>query len=196
MLAKAIAFPMYRPEIDLGNSADQVAMATIFNETEFGSACLLQPRIWYNSYEFHHGFEGHKGNLLVHFPGLEGDRWKHMNEWLNTIERDHTQWEESLENTLYPNDTNRYWDTVRHAMEVYREAEWQINLHGGVEQVPLPFLGSISMLQGVILHEADNMANMQMATWNMLQQIQEIKEPPKPTVKAGVVPVPVVVKQT
>ena len=68
-------------------------------------------------------------------------------------------------------------------MEVYREAEWQINLHGGVEQVPLPFLGSISMLQGAILHEADNSANIQMATWNMLQRIQEIKEldPPKPT---------------
>lgn len=175
MLAKAIAFPMYHPEIDLGNSADQVAMAYIFNETEFGSACLFQPRIWYNAYEWHHGFEGEKGNLLVHFPGLEGDRWRHMNDWLNMVERDHTTWDLALGKTTYPNETRIYWDTVRHAMEVYREAEWKINEAGGVEKVPLAFLGTISILQGVILHEADDSAVLQKAAWNMLRAIQDMK---------------------
>ena len=181
MLAKAIAFPMFHPEINLGNSADQVAMAHIFNETEFGSATLFQPRIWYNAYEFHHGFEGSKGNLLVHFPGLEGDRWKHMNDWLTTVERDHTLWEESLEYTFYPNATQKYWTAIRQAMDVYRQAEWLINKHGGVEQVPVPFLGAIAALQGAILHEADDTAALNVASRNMAHQVEDLKAvPPKP----------------
>lgn len=98
-----------------------------------------------------------------------------MNDWLNMVERDHTTWDLALGKTTYPNETKIYWDTVRHAMEVYREAEWKINEAGGVEKVPLAFLGTISILQGVILHEADDSAVLQKAAWNMLRAIQDMK---------------------
>jgi galactosyl transferase GMA12/MNN10 family len=35
MMAKALAYPMFQSGVDLGASPDQVAMALIFNETEF-----------------------------------------------------------------------------------------------------------------------------------------------------------------
>ena len=35
MLTKAMSYPMWRPDVDLGVSMDQQAMTLIFNETEF-----------------------------------------------------------------------------------------------------------------------------------------------------------------
>jgi hypothetical protein len=31
-------------------------------------------------------YEGKRGDLLVHFPGLEERRWPHMAKWLNIVE--------------------------------------------------------------------------------------------------------------
>ncbi len=120
MLAKTIAMPLYRPELDLGRSADQNAMAIIFNETEFRPNVLFQPRIWYNTYEFSHGFEGSKGRLLVHFPGLEEERWKHMEAWLKVTATQPEDWVQELPETMYPSEIETFWTEVGRARDVLR----------------------------------------------------------------------------
>ena len=76
MLSKAIALPMFT-DLDLGVSVDQTAMALVMNETEYHAEgeTLFQPREWYNLYQFKDHWEGDVGDLLVHFPGLDNDRW-------------------------------------------------------------------------------------------------------------------------
>lgn len=109
MMAKALAYPMFRPDVQLGCSADQFAMELVLNETDFGRSVLYQPRSWYNAYEFHHGYEGEKGDLLVHFPGLEDDRWQHMQKWLDTVEGLQARhWTVALAYTKYPAQLDRY----------------------------------------------------------------------------------------
>ena len=134
MMAKALALPMFRPDINLGFSADQVAMELVLNETEIGRHVLYQPRIWYNTYEFHHGYEGEKGDFLVHFPRLEDDRWQHMTKWLDTVEGSEArQWEMGLAQTRYPAQIDRYWTLVRQGEDTLKLAEDYIKYHEHVQ---------------------------------------------------------------
>lgn len=146
---------MYKPDVDLYTSPDQLAMAYIFNETAFSDAILYQPRVWYNTYEWHHAYEGKRGNLLVHFPGLEDDRWPHMDKWLDVVERSPAAWEVPLEQTFYPNETFAFWSTLREARATLKEAqqfgeerEWQVSewIREGVDK-----------LKAVLAYETDNL---------------------------------------
>lgn len=121
MLAKTVAMPLYRSELDLGRSADQNAMAILFNETEFRANVLYQPRIWYNTYEFKHGYEGSKGRLLVHFPGFEEDRWPHMEAWLKVVATQPEDWTQDLRETPYPTEIETFWSELGQARDVLRQ---------------------------------------------------------------------------
>lgn len=134
MLTKTMAFPLIHPETDLHTSVDQEAMKIIFrgdspedaNSPEVGTSrgeVLYQPRVWYNTYEFHHGYEGRPGNLLVHFPGLEDDRWKHMSDWLDVLETKQADWDIPLRNTSYPQDVGAYWEMLSQGMSALQQAE-------------------------------------------------------------------------
>ncbi|KAI9882418.1 MAG: stress-responsive transcription factor hsf1 [Watsoniomyces obsoletus] len=117
LLAKTIMMPVFRPEVDLGFSVDQNAMAMLFNETEFREHVLWQPRIWCNTYEFSHGYEGKKGRLLVHFPGMNDERWKLMGEWLEVIEKHAEDWKVDLKESMYPEEIKPYWEALGKAKE-------------------------------------------------------------------------------
>ena len=113
LTTKVIGFPIFKPEIDLGFSADQQAMALVLREPEFQSHTVWQPRLWYNSYQQSTGFEGKKGDLLVHFPGLE-DRWTQMSMWLNFVSHPKAaEWQASLDQTAYLADVDRFWSLLR-----------------------------------------------------------------------------------
>lgn len=129
MLTKTTGFPLFRPEIDLGRSADQQAMAMLFNETDFRHNVLFQPRIWYNTYEFSHGYEGEKGRLLVHFPGLEQERWAHMEKWLRIVADTPEEWEADLADTMYPAEIETFWSELGSAREMLRRADDFVNRH-------------------------------------------------------------------
>ena len=129
MLVKTTGFPLFRPEIDLGRSADQQAMAILFNETGFRENVLFQPRIWYNTYEFSGGYEGEKGRLLVHFPGLEQERWAHMEKWLGIVADTPEEWEADLADTMYPAEIETFWSELGSAREMLRRANDFVNRH-------------------------------------------------------------------
>lgn len=160
MLVKAIAYPMSKPDVDLGVSMDQEAMAHVFNDTSpyvpktsadweklrkaekelsaserimrnnlragaggTNGEVLFQPRVWYNTYEWHHAYEGKKGNLLVHFPGLEDDRWRHMSDWLDVVENTPAKWDMPLDETHYPAEVKAYYNAIVEARKVLADAD-------------------------------------------------------------------------
>lgn len=133
MLVEALAHPLYLPEIDLGRSADQEAMARIMAKTwngpegrGYADGMAYLPRPWINTYEWHHAYEGKKGDLLVHFPGLEDDRWPHMANWLDIVEKTPLEWEVPLDNTKYPDLTRQYWDKFRAARDLVNSVQEDI----------------------------------------------------------------------
>jgi galactosyl transferase GMA12/MNN10 family len=161
-MAKALAYPLFRPDIDLGRSADQVAMELVANETEYRDATLYQPRIWYNTYEFHHGYEGEAGRMLVHFPGLEEDRWEHMEKWLDIVEGPKAaEWMLPLEQTAYPAEINRFWAELREARKAVRSAEWFI---GDKPHVPSDVTTAYERVKMLMQYGTDNIDGMVEAT--------------------------------
>jgi len=129
-LMQTIAFPLYRPDVDLGRSADQEAMLRIVNMTVgghnnegFANQVVYIPRKWINTYEWHHAYEGVKGDMLVHMPGLEVERWRHMADWLDAIESKPQEWEVPLETTDYWNRSKAFWMTHRRANRLCESLE-------------------------------------------------------------------------
>lgn len=161
MLTEVMAYPFYKPEVDLGRSADQEAMARVLAKTEGGpnnrgykSSLLYMPRVWFNTYEWHHAYEGKKGNLLVHFPGLEEDRWSHMQRWLNVIEATPLEWEVPLDETDYPVQTSEFWARFRNAKQLLRTAEQ--NVEQGDQGRRSLIKSAISKLEQALQEDADN----------------------------------------
>lgn len=174
MLTKAMAYPMFRPEVDLHTSVDQEAMQHIFNESDFATGVLFQPRTWYNTYEFHHAYEGEKGNMLVHFPGLEDDRWSHMSKWLSVVENYPDEWDVAYERTKYPKNVTEYWDVLRDGIITLNKGEKIIGEKGdqaeGVEK------DVIDRLKSVVLFEADSVAGVRTATREAKEQMPQLTE--------------------
>ena len=129
MFSKTVGFPLLKPEVDLGYSADQTAMAMIFNETGNRDHIMYQPRPWYNTYQFHHGYEGQPGYMLVHFPGLEDDRWNQMGTWLQTLNdpSEASRWSVPVEDTHYPQEVEMFWSRVRKAKQLLKHGKERLN---------------------------------------------------------------------
>ncbi|KAJ5457197.1 hypothetical protein N7530_012471, partial [Penicillium desertorum] len=116
-LTETMGYPLYLPQIDLGRSADQEGMRRVLN------GVIYLPRPWINTYEWDWAYEGKRGDLLVHFPGLEERRWPHMAKWLNIVETTPHKWNLPLEDTGYINKTTTYWSQMRSAKESIKSAE-------------------------------------------------------------------------
>ena len=93
MLTELLGYPLLKPEVNLSRSTNQESISLVLKKNIGGPdghgyrrGLIYIPRMLINAYEFHYGYEGEKGNLLVHFPGLEKDRWPHMAKWLDIIE--------------------------------------------------------------------------------------------------------------
>lgn len=117
-------------EIDLGRSADRDAMERVLGRTQGGprgqgyrNGVVFIPRTWINAYEWHHAYEGSRGDMLVHFPGLEEARWKHMADWLDVIEAEPEKWECPLEDTIYWNVTREFWQEYVTAFRLIEDTE-------------------------------------------------------------------------
>ncbi|KAF9894786.1 hypothetical protein FE257_004407 [Aspergillus nanangensis] len=177
MLIETLAHPLYKPEIDLGRSADQEAMVHVLNKTDGGpdkhgykDGLIYLPRPWINTYEWHHAYEGKRGNLLVHFPGLEEDRWSHMSKWLDVVEYTPEKWRVQLAETEYATKTVEFWNQVRTAKRAINATE---------ERLKSPSLKSknrveegLRGLKKVLYEEADDMELLR-------QRIDDLKAVPK-----------------
>jgi len=173
VISKALAFPMFRPEVDL-SYLEQTAIAYVINETEFRDGVLYQPRIWWNTYEFHHGYEGRAGDLLVHFPGLEDDRWNHMKNWLDIVEGPQAaEWELPLAETRYPEELDRFWTLLRLA----RTTLEYTNEHIKLDDAPESTKKAIEHLREVVDAETDQMERIKAAV-EEVKKVIELQSPP------------------
>jgi hypothetical protein len=144
-------------------------MARIFNETEFSPNVLYQPRVWYNTYEFHYGFEGQQGDLLVHFPRLEEDCWRLTSDWLDTVEGPKARdWETTLARTRYPEQINKLWTRVHQCRTVLADVREYIN---ATEHVPGDLREAAEYLSEVLSYETDQMEAMKLAVEGVKQEI-------------------------
>ncbi|RMD41363.1 hypothetical protein DV735_g3765, partial [Chaetothyriales sp. CBS 134920] len=170
MLTKTLGYPIFK-DVDLGFSADQTAMAMIFNETENRRHVLYQPRSWYNTYQFEHGYEGSPGHLLVHFPGLE-ERWSSMGDWLQVLNNatSAAKWEVPYSDTHYPAEIEAFWASLRRGHRLMDEANGRMakQLKEGeitqdqVEDLPLSV--AVRALDFSLLFEADQPELVEQAT--------------------------------
>ncbi|KAG9951481.1 glycosyltransferase family 34 protein, partial [Aureobasidium melanogenum] len=149
MFVDGMAFPLCNPKIELGNDADQAAMARTVEKSSggpdgygFKRGIVYLPRKLFNSYELPgymrdgrkdvlrnftgfvspHAFEGQKGDFLVHLPGLFGDREPLMSDWLDMVENRQEDWAVPLEETSYLKDTQAFWKLYGEAVATIKEA--------------------------------------------------------------------------
>lgn len=132
MLTKALALPLLQPDVDLGDNMDQGAMAKVIAdefETDPDNAqpapFVFQPRIWTNAHQIAGGIEGGEledGYLLLHFPGLEENRWKLMDKSLDDVEKTPEKFEIGLSKSIYAIQVREYWNLVRKIQRVVQDA--------------------------------------------------------------------------
>ena len=170
IFTKTLGYPIFRPDVDLGYSADQTAMAWIFNETENLPHVMYQPRKWYNTYQFHHGYEGTPGHLLVHFPGLEDDRWNQMGAWLRTLQNpsEAMQWSMPVENTHYPRQIEEFWRAVRLGYKVLELAKNKLSENIG----DLALSAAIEDFKVALAFQTDEPLLMEHAAEQLLEAIE------------------------
>ncbi|KGO43105.1 Galactosyl transferase [Penicillium expansum] len=165
-LTETMGYPIYLPQIDLGRSADQESMRRVLNKTTGGTdgqgyadGVSYLPRPWINTYEWDWAYEGKRGDLLVHFPGLEERRWPHMAKWLNIVETTPQKWNLPLEETGYINKTTTYWSQIRSAKESLKSAEKK--LQSGEAMSGNTTKKAISALKNALREKSDNMELVQ-----------------------------------
>ena len=119
MLVEIIALPRIAPKLDLGIEKAQEATEKVIMSDMFRHQTLYQPRTWYNPYQLRNStFEGKNGSLLVHFQGLEGDKWVNMAKYLHNGTTPGPAFEMPLANTTYHNETTTYWSRVRQSKKL------------------------------------------------------------------------------
>lgn len=127
--------PIFRPDVDLCHSADQMAMVLLFNQTGDREHVLYLPRTWYNAYEWAHAYEGREPNILVHFPGLEEARSQHVRDWLDVVEGPRGEkWQVPFEETHYPQEIDEFWRMVHEGRQRLDEAESMLAQVGNSEE--------------------------------------------------------------
>lgn len=172
MLAETLGYPLYLPDKDLGRNADQEAMVRIFKKTTGGpdgkgyaDNVVFMPRPLINAYQFQNSYEGDRGSLLVHFPGLEEKRWPYMAKWLNTIETSPHDWEVPLAETGYVNKTDVFWNQVREAKGTISLAEKKLETFKdvalGMVQNVNNTRTAVTTLQETIREHADDLELVQ-----------------------------------
>ncbi|RHZ49187.1 uncharacterized protein CDV56_105006 [Aspergillus thermomutatus] len=183
MLVESLAYPHYFPNETLRRSVDQESMARVLSKATGGpdgygykDGMTYVPRTWINTYEWMHAYEGERGNLLVHFPGLEEHRWSHMSKWLDIVETTPKKLEVPLEEAEYFNQTTAFRTRLRTARETITLTEKKVGLMpngtiGEKEEIKKTEM-AICELKRVLREEADNVE----AAQQRLQELNAIKE--------------------
>lgn len=94
-------------------SKDEPAFEQVLEREEFRGGVVYQPRPWFNAMYSDGTFEGSPGSLLVHIAGVNGEKWRVMDEWLEKV-RD-KKWEVNVQETAYEGILLDFWQRIRQA---------------------------------------------------------------------------------
>lgn len=119
LLTQVVDYPMTHPDVDLGWFGEQAAMDHVIHSLETrskdearSSGIAWAPRLWFNAFQWEHGFEGEPGDSIVHFAGLAETRLQHMTDWLVELRDHQAKWEMPLEDTSYGREISEFWKGV------------------------------------------------------------------------------------
>lgn len=122
-LIEVLALPRIDTHLDLGFDKAQTAMQFVLASETFRTSTMYQPRQWFSAVHLPSGeFEGKQGDLMVHFKGLEGDKWLSMAGYLNDVTAWHNSWEMQLHETTYEKEVDEYWARLRMGRTLLRIA--------------------------------------------------------------------------
>jgi len=125
MLVEVIA-PPREPSVNIAELKDEKALETVLRGEKFREGVVYQPRTWFNAYQLSADrFEGKRGDLLVHFHDLEGDKWPAMQQTLEKLS-DHkvnSTWSVPLRQTTYEQEVLEFWDRMRKGKKLLELAE-------------------------------------------------------------------------
>jgi lipopolysaccharide biosynthesis glycosyltransferase len=145
--------------------AEQTALYVLFNQTENRPHIIYQPRPWFNTYEFHHDYEGSKGSMFVHFVGLFEERWSHMQKWLDILEGpEQAEWEIKLKDTHYADAIEKFWTTLRHGRDAVRQVKAR---YSDTKTMPESIKSSLERLQTILWAETDQIDAVRWATQDL-----------------------------
>jgi len=112
--------------------------------------------------------------MLVHFPGLEEERWEHMEKWLDIVEGPQAaNWNLPLQETQYPTEINRFWTELREARKVMGFAEWYVTNN---ENATSHLDEAMERLHDVMLFETDDVDAVVDATQKLKEKLKEAVE--------------------
>jgi len=123
LLAAVISYQYYRPGARL-QFRDQSAMADLLNAPQYAKHTVKAPQRWFNAYQGEVNetiapFQVHRGDLLVHFPGVP-DRAHRMELWLSRVEEHSPEWEVELKYTSYPSEVKNFWWEMAQLRDAHR----------------------------------------------------------------------------
>lgn len=128
--------PPREPGVNIAEWKDAKALEGVLASEQYREGVVYQPRIWFNAYQLDGDrFEGKRGDLLVHFHDLGGDKWPAMQQTLDSLSdrRINMTWSVPLEETTYEREVVEYWDRMRKTKKLLELAETKM----GDEQVKL-----------------------------------------------------------
>ena len=125
-----------RKDLEFGNNADQDAMIWVMNRTGYREHVIHRPIEWFQGYRDPRGFlrNVRPGDLLVHFPGWKGRRSKYMDEYLDKLRSNKSEWHMELHDTSYPASVDAYWSRLRDAHAAWQKADTVFRHHGQVAE--------------------------------------------------------------
>ena len=169
LLVNALTYTHHQPSVHL-DFWEQSSLYLEFNHTENRQHVLYMPRTWFNTYEFHHAYEGQRGDFVVHFPGLKEDRWAHMGKWLDILEQPRSArgWEVDVARTRFPGEVAEFWDTVgkgRRQLDVARERS------KGQEPTVQRMKGAMERLEEALWSETDQLQTVKRVTEELMKEM-------------------------
>lgn len=119
LLIEVLDAPSVRPEILQAEDKGRRAFEMVLRSDKFRAHVLYQPRSWYNAYQINSTtFEGVRGDVLVHFHDLGGDKWTAMADMISRPASTQKSWSIPLEETTYEREISDYWERVRKCREM------------------------------------------------------------------------------
>ncbi|RMY64806.1 hypothetical protein D0863_09548 [Hortaea werneckii] len=138
MLIEVLATPKSSPAVlEHAYEKDKAVLEEVLTHPDWREYVLYQPRPWWNAYQLDATeYESGRGALLVHFHGLEGDKWSSMSHYLEEVGSSNSTWSVPLAMTNYEGEVSDYWARLRQAGRLLDQAERNLR-EEGVEEAAL-----------------------------------------------------------
>ena len=124
LLTQVYALKHIRTDIEFGNNADQDALIWVMDRPGYREHVIYQPIEWFQGYQDPRGHfrDVQPGDLLVHFPGWRDKRHKYMDEYLDKLRSNKSDWHIQLQETIYPASVDAYWSRLGDARAALQKA--------------------------------------------------------------------------